>query len=673
MADTVINLPPIPLSVLDSIATITALRALPSASLEDGQDIVVNGATAVGDGGGGLFAWSELSTANDDGLTIIRPTDTPPLSAGRWVLLGKSEVETYATREELAAAYGANLVGFSHDIEASFGTAGSPPIFSRAYDPATGGQTVFDLPQAPVGELWVFVNGVKQSDFTVVGTTLVFSNPLLAGDMVYAADFAFQEASPTAAIAGTVAAKIGLVVNVEDSPWNAAGDGVTDDTAAFQSALDYVASHFGSGTVIYHGQHKISDLTIPTQVQLMGPTHRVGSLGNNLLNDYSTLPGLRLVAGKTITMQGGAGLVGVRVYRFGMTFPTTSDAAFTGTAITYAGDDCYAVGCQFFGFETAIFSNNVQRPNIVDCEFDNKRAWLIKDCLDVGFLDRCRAWPFTSVATETPANYARSGTAFDFSNIGDWTQATNCFAFGYLRNYHVTDCDDMTFTACQADGVAGTTGTFGFVIEGAALRTVLTGCKVSSQDQGIYIDIPDGPAGIVSIDSARVTTSVTRAIAVNSGDLILTSSHIDDAPLGVVVVSAASRALVLGNRIASPVPVSFIAVNRISRVEDNDFDGFITAAAVTGMGLTQIAAASPLVIPPEEDVVEVSGNANFSVINFGWAKRELTLIFTGTPTLTDSGSVGGLSLAGGTFTAALGRSISFRNNGTSWIETGRKV
>lgn len=86
MASVVINLPPLPINRLDSVSTIALLRAIPSASLTNGQDIAVDGGASVGDGLGGLFSWSELSVAEDDGYTIIRPDDVAPLSAGRWVL-----------------------------------------------------------------------------------------------------------------------------------------------------------------------------------------------------------------------------------------------------------------------------------------------------------------------------------------------------------------------------------------------------------------------------------------------------------------------------------------------------------------------------------------------------------------------------------------------------------
>lgn len=81
----VINLPNYPFDNLTSADTITALRALASSGFVNGDNMAVDGSAAVGDGGGGLYAWDDLSVLADDGSTIIRPTDISALAAGRWI------------------------------------------------------------------------------------------------------------------------------------------------------------------------------------------------------------------------------------------------------------------------------------------------------------------------------------------------------------------------------------------------------------------------------------------------------------------------------------------------------------------------------------------------------------------------------------------------------------
>lgn len=60
---------------------------------------------------------------------------------------------------------------------------------SGQYFTATASQTVFTPTNAPGQSNWVFVNGLKQRygstyDWTVAGVTVVFNNPLTAGDVV---------------------------------------------------------------------------------------------------------------------------------------------------------------------------------------------------------------------------------------------------------------------------------------------------------------------------------------------------------------------------------------------------------------------------------------------------------------------------------------------------------
>lgn len=58
--------------------------------------------------------------------------------------------------------------------------------------------------------------------------------------------------------------------NVTDAPYNASGNGVTDDTSAIQQAIDDVAGA-GGGTVFFpSGTYLITQLSLKTNVQLLG-------------------------------------------------------------------------------------------------------------------------------------------------------------------------------------------------------------------------------------------------------------------------------------------------------------------------------------------------------------------------------------------------------------------
>jgi len=128
------------------------------------------------------------------------------------------------------------------------------------------------------------VDGVAKGNATVgaitapgAGNTVIFTAPAVAGTHIVTATSA---ADPTASASTTVtvasvtvqAANTALVVNVKNAPYNAKGDGVTDDTAAIQAALNTVA---GTG-----GQ-----VTVPAGTYMINPVAKYGNsglvLGNN--------------------------------------------------------------------------------------------------------------------------------------------------------------------------------------------------------------------------------------------------------------------------------------------------------------------------------------------------------------------------------------------------------
>ncbi|NTF67685.1 hypothetical protein [Rhizobium rhizogenes] len=294
----------------------------------------------------------------------------------------------------------------------------------------------------------------------------------------------------------------------------AAGDNITNDTAAVQAALNLApyTTLFNQRVAITQ-QYLCDGLNIPAGITLEGNNQAAGDLipGGN---PYAFLSQIRLRSGATIGLQRSSVLQRVVLVHDGLLTSVTTDAQattlltqFGGTAVSMPYRDAQARDLLILGFDLGIqavaANSNEGRPVIEGCRFDCKNPVYIGSWYDIPQLRHCHAWPFLTahVTGLSNINLCRNGTGYQLDGINDWMTAFDCFSFGHMYGFRITgSASNVCLLRCQADhiGTAGATAA-GISIEDTASTSRLIGCTVNSHL--VAVRHPSTGAGVTKIDN----------------------------------------------------------------------------------------------------------------------------------------------------------------------------
>ena len=367
--------------------------------------------------------------------------------------------------------------------------------------------------------------------------------------------------SGTGAVARTVHSKLKEVVSVED--FGAVGDGSTDDTAAFQAAVNAGFPKI----IVPDGRYLIesADLIIPIQVSLvtMGATPP-DSTSRFTLDDKPVV--LILGNNKKIKLQNGASVKGLTIIQkttfTALAALTSSTQLLTITDVNnYSGtaiqtNACPYIGyCLIIGFERAIDTDttNTPRGRVEHTMMDCINGIRIDNDLGGWDLYSCHSYP---IVTNTDVNNVRTGIGFEFRNFSDWTFVTNCFSFNNT-GFKITESNSIKFLTCSSDNPRTTEGTVGFSLNGTTTcrENMFIGCQVASQPLGIYQNVPDGQRNLflntVMWNCERGFDIVGGDASINSCSLrgIFNSSESTTDGYAIKMSNANSKVLVNDTRI----------------------------------------------------------------------------------------------------------------------------
>ncbi len=324
---------------------------------------------------------------------------------------------------------------------------------------------------------------------TTVGTDLVVTNGTISG--------AGTLTGAVTVSGGNTALSISAAVTILPEYFGAAGNGVTDDTAAINAALASSATvvllqkvYLCSGNIIVPAGKTLQGVFWPNVPSLLGYNTQPGSiqLGNTSSITLGTGSALKnvLVMNNSINVTMTSGSYNTAMYRSNLNVIAAMAASAQTAVVLDNTNDATVQNCMILGYGLGLSMNFAVRYNIDSVYIDCNVGWKVTQSYDNGQISRTRVHSFLTWGGFPPLVYditalANSSGLVELTVVQDPTNTLQPLAVQNGDWVNVTGITGLATSINQLWTVGNvnlTAGTFTLTGSAYAAGAVITNGKV---------------------------------------------------------------------------------------------------------------------------------------------------------------------------------------------------
>lgn len=307
--------------------------------------------------------------------------------------------------------------------------------------------------------------------------------------------------------------------------FGAKGDGTTDDTSAFQKALDAASKDGGGIVFVPTGNYAIkTHLSIPDHVTLEGvfkaPTARTQYKGSTLL----AVEGKGKEDGEPfIFLHTNSVLNGITVFypEQDRTKPVPYPWCVRG-----AGDNCSVIDVLLSNpWQAVDFGTHPCGRHMIRNLYSQPlhTGIFVDKCFDVGRIENVHLWPFWEATPAMEKFLNSQATAFIFGRT-DWEFVTGCFAIWYKVGFHFTQFADGPGNVLVTNS-GSDIGPTAILVEGSQGHSghVFTNCQIMAN-----VEVRETNTGPIKFNNCGfwgIPTTTTQADIKGSGHVFFNQCH----------------------------------------------------------------------------------------------------------------------------------------------------